>query len=58
MHHVIHKQSMDNEMLTLALHENRLLTINREVAIRLHPRRDMLVPSAGSLPGTIALEKL
>ncbi len=44
-------------MLTLELHENH------EVAIRLHPCLDVLVPSAGSLQGTIittidALEKL
>ncbi len=38
---------------TLELHENSLLTINSKVAIRLHPHRDVLVPSAGSLAGTI-----
>ncbi len=50
---------MDNEMLTLALHENSPLTLYLEVTIRLHPRRDVSVPSAGSLQGTVdALEKL
>ena len=59
VHHAIHKQSMDNEMLTLAFHENSLLAIYREVAIRLHPCRDVLVPSACSLSGTMdALEQL
>ncbi len=57
------KRSMDNhrsnEMHTPALHENSILHIKSKVAIRLHPRRDVLVPSAGSLQGTIyALEKL
>ncbi len=58
VNHIIHKQSMDYEMLTLTLiHENSLLTINSEAAIHLHPRRDVLEPSAGSLWGTIyALE--
>jgi hypothetical protein len=46
-------------MLTLALLENGLLTIYRNIAIRLYPRRDMLVPSAGSQQGSMyALEKL
>jgi hypothetical protein len=59
VHHVIHKQSIDNELLTLAFHENSLLTIYREVAVRLHPCRDVLVPSACCLSGTInALEQL
>ncbi len=51
-------------MLALTLHENSLLTIyrDREVAVRLHPGRDVLVPSTCSLlavSGTIdAFEKL
>jgi hypothetical protein len=47
------------KMLTLVLHENSLLTINRELAVFLHPCRDLILLSAGSLPGFIyALEKL
>ncbi len=52
-HHVIHKQSKDNEVLTLTLHENSLLTIYHEVAVRRHPCGDVLVPSACNLSGTI-----
>ncbi len=45
-------------MLTLAFHENSLHTIYRKVAVRLHPCRDVLVPSACGLSGAInALEQ-
>ncbi len=48
VHHVIHKQSMNNVMLTLVFRENGRchIPIDCEVAIRFHPRRDVLMPSA------------
>ena len=58
-HHVVHKQAMDNEVLTLALHENCLLTVDCGVAILFHPVLDVHMPSACCLSGSIyALEEL
>jgi hypothetical protein len=42
VHHVVHKQAMDNEMLTLMLHENSLLTVYCWVAVLFHPVRDAI----------------
>ena len=33
MHHIVHKQSMDDKVSALAFHENCLLTIHRWVSI-------------------------
>ena len=58
MHHIVNKQSMHDEVRTLALHENCLLTVHRRVSILLHPVRDANMPSSGGLFGTIhAFEK-
>ncbi len=59
VHHFVHKQAVDNEMLTLALHEDSLLAVDCGVAVLFHPVRDVNVPSAGCLSGSIdALEEL
>ena len=59
MHHVIHKQTMKNKLVTHAAHEDSLLTVYRRVSVLLHPSRDEHMPSASCLPGSIdALEKL
>ena len=53
MHHVIHNEAVDDEMLTLLLHEDFLLTVDCEVAVLLHPVQDVNFPSAGCLLGSI-----
>jgi hypothetical protein len=57
MHHIVDKQSMHDEVRTLALHENSFFTIRR-VSILLHPFRDANMPSSSGLFGDIhAFEK-
>jgi hypothetical protein len=51
VHHVIHKQSMDNEMQTLMLHDNSLQTIYHEAAVRLHAYQDVPLHRRGFPPG-------
>ena len=58
MHHIIHKQSAHDEVRSLALHENGLLTIYHRVTMLLHPVRDANMPSSGGVFGAIhAFEK-
>ena len=49
MHHIVHKQSMNDEVRTLALHENSLPTVYLWVSILLHPVQDANMPSSGGL---------
>ena len=59
MHYVVHKQAVDNEVITHALHEDSLLAVDCGVAVLFHPVRDVDMPSAGCLSGSIyALEEL
>jgi hypothetical protein len=58
MHHIIHKQSMYNEVRTLVFHENSLFTVDRWVSVPLHPFQDVNVQSSGCSFGSIdAFEK-
>ena len=58
MHHVINKQAVNDEVIALAFHENRLFTINRRVFVFLHPSRNVNVPPSCGLLGVIdAFEK-
>jgi hypothetical protein len=59
LHHVVHKQAVNNEMLTLALHETSLLAVKCWVAVLYPPVLDVIVPSTGCLSGSIdALEAM
>ncbi len=61
VHHVIPKleQAVNNEMLTLMLHEDSLPPVDCGIAALFHPVRDVNAPSAGCLLGSIdALEEL
>ncbi len=58
VHHVVHKQAVDNEMPTLALQEDSLLAVDCGVAVLFHPVQDVNMPSACCLSGSInALEE-
>ncbi len=43
MHHVVHEQSIYNEVRTLALNENGLFTVDSRVSAPRHPFRDVNV---------------
>ncbi len=59
VHCAVYKQAVDHEILTLALHLDSLLAVDCGVAALFHPIRDVNVPSAGCLSGSIdALEEL
>ncbi len=59
VHHVVHKQAVNNEILTLTLHDDSLLADDCGVAVVFHAVQDVNVPSAGCLSGSIdALEDL
>jgi hypothetical protein len=57
-HHVIDKQAVDDEIVTVSLHENSFLTVHGGVTICFHPFRDAQMPSPSDLLGAInAFEK-
>jgi hypothetical protein len=58
MHHIVDKQAVDDEFVTVAFHEYRLLAIHGRVTILFHPCGNEQVPSPrGLLRAVHAFEK-
>jgi hypothetical protein len=58
VHYVVNKQDVNNEMLTLALHEDSILAVDCWVAVLFHPVRDVNVSSAGCLLGSSSIDAM